>query len=130
MRTLFVGVFVLLSIGHCLSQTEKSAQPSQNSGTALQLGPSTPHHEFKLDRLPLFTDELSEKKRTFTLKDDMLVREHGELPAETPCYTMRAYMFSSGKEGSAPRPTGYTTCVSSRTLQLRQAQPPVKFMPQ
>ena len=125
MRTVFVGIFVCITISICQAQSQPQAQPSDTPHPALQLNPSTPQREFKVDQLPLLGDEWSQKKRTLPLK---LSPEGSDNPG--PCYTMRAYMFSPGTEGTAPRPIGYTTCVSSRTLQLRQTKPRLKLLPQ
>jgi len=125
MRTVFVGIFVCITISICQAQSEPQTQPSNTLQPTLQLFPSAPQREFKVDQLPLLGDERSQKKHTLPLK---LSPEGSDNPG--PCYTMRAYMFSPGTEGKAPRPTGYTTCVSSRTLQLRQTKPRVKLLPQ
>jgi hypothetical protein len=130
MRTMFVGIFVLLTVGFSQAQSENQTQPSQNPGTTLQLSPTTPQREFSVDQLDLFTDQSSTKQRTFPMKHYMSFRERPEVSPRGPCYTMRAYMFSPGTESSAPQQTGYTTCVSSRTLQLRQTRPAAKFLPQ
>ena len=125
MRTVFVGIFVCITICICQAQSEPQTQPSNTPHPTLQLNPSTPQREFKVDQLPLLGDEWSQKKRTLPLK---LSPESSDNSG--PCYTMRAYMFSPATEGTAPRPIGYTTCVSSRTLQLRQTKPRLKLLPQ
>lgn len=127
MRTVFVGIFVCLTIGICQAQSQPETQLSDTPQTTLQFGPSTPQRRFKFDQLPLLGDQSSQKKHALPLK---LSPGNLENPVQGPCYTMRAYMFSPGTEGSAPQPTGYTTCVSSRTLQWRQTRHPVKFLPQ
>lgn len=128
MRAVFVGISVLLITGCGLAQTDMRAQSVQNPGTTLQAIPSTPQREFAMDQLPPVIVDPSPKQRTDSAKHE----SQNELDAanQGPCYTMRAYVFSRGTVGSTPQPTGYTTCVPSNALQLRQARPVLKFIPQ
>jgi hypothetical protein len=122
MRAVVVGISVILVAGACLAQTETKPQTVENSGTTLQITTSSPQRELVTDR--------STKQRTNPGKKHVDLQEQSNLAKEGPCYTMRAYLFSPGTPSSAPQQTDYTTCVPSNTLQLRQARPVLKLLPQ
>lgn len=109
MRWILVPALVLTTIA-CLAQqpqTAKPADPTSQTASILQDRPT----------------------RTYTIESLIdpakapVVRGGFEGPA---CYTMRAYVFSAGTPGQAPVRTGYTTCVSSQALQMRQTKPAPK----
>lgn len=128
MRAVVVGISVILVAGACLAQTETKPQTVENSGTTLQITTSSPQREFAIDRLPPLVTDQSTKQRTNPGKKHVDLQE--QAAKEGPCYTMRAYLFSPGTPSSAPQQTDYTTCVPSNTLQLRQARPVLKLLPQ
>ena len=125
MRTVFVALFVFLTAGICFAQTETS-----NSKTTLQIVPSTPQREFAMDQLPpIITDELRQL-RTFQAKPDIEPRLVGGTGPQSPCYTMRTFLFSQEPVGSAPRNTAQMTCVPSDKLRVKEAQPDLELPPQ
>jgi hypothetical protein len=123
MRAVFVGISVLLITGCGLAQTDMRTQSIQN------LGVLSPQREFAMDQLPPIVLDPSPRQRADTAKNE----NENELPDvndQGRCYSIRAYLFSQGTASSAPQQTDYTTCVRSNSLQLRQARPVLKFLPQ
>lgn len=123
MRAMFVGISVLLITGCGLAQTDMRTQSTQNLGTL------SPQREFAMDQLPPIILDPSPGQSADTAKNE----NENELPDvndQGRCYSIRAYLFSRGTVSSAPQQTDYTTCVRSNSLQLRQARPVLKFLPQ
>ena len=125
MWALFVGVFVLSIASVCLAQVDREAQPIPDSGTLFRATPSAPQALLRIDPLPLIPDQPGRGSNEVAK-----MRAEGILRPDGGCFTMRTYQFSRGSVGSAPRMTGYTTCVPSQNLELRQAGPRAKFVPQ
>lgn len=126
MRAAFVGMFVVIAVVSCLAQADVPAQPSDSNPT-LQVMPRAQERTFQIDRAPVIIDHGQE----VTLPNGEILRYRIH-PPEGTCYTMRAYLFSPGTVGSAPRRTGYMTCVPSNALQMRQTRRPprVRLLPQ
>jgi len=129
MRAVFVGISVLLAAVACLAQ-KTAPQAVENSGTTFQTTTSMPQREFAIDQLPPLVTDQSLKQRTNSGKNRVDLQEQSDIAKEGACYTMRTYLFSPGTPSSAPQQTGYTTCVPSNALQLRQAGPVLKLLPQ
>jgi hypothetical protein len=84
---------------------------------------------FHVDPLPLVTDVAPNSHPKSHIAFRLGQNDKRTDALQGPCYTMRTYMFTKGN-GSAPKPKGYTTCVSSDQLQMRQAAPPARLVPQ
>ena len=124
-------MFVLIAVVSCLAQADVPAQPSDSQPT-LQVMPPAQERTFQVDRAPVIIDH-GQQSGEVTLPNGKLLRYRIHPPeALGPCYTMRAYLFSPGNAGSAPRRTGYMTCVPSNALQMRQTrrQPKARLLPQ
>lgn len=124
MRALFAGIFVLLVTGMCVAQTESQVEPNRDSGALFQVTPLAPRNVLRVDPLPLLPDQAKQST------EDSKLRVEGIVRPEAGCFTMRTYQFSKGSIGAAPKLMGYTTCVPSKSLELRQTGPRLKFVPQ
>jgi len=125
MRAFFAGIFVLLISGACLAQPDREVQPIANSGIFFKVTPSVRQNFSRMHPVPLFPN-LPDDPSTEAAK----ARAEGILRPDVGCFTMRTYQFSHGPVGLAPKLTGYTDCVPSRSLELRQTAPKARFVPQ
>jgi hypothetical protein len=125
MRAFFAGILVLLISGACFAQADREVQPITNSGIFFQVTPSARQNLFRMRPVPLFSN-LPDEPSTEAAK----ARAEGILRPDVGCFTMRTYQFSHGPVGSAPKLMGYTDCVPSRSLELRQTAPKARFVPQ
>ena len=131
MRTVFVGIFVLLIVGICLAQTstEVRTQPDPTSETSLRVIPPAPPRVFAIDQLPPIITFQFRKDPSYSANPQDQLHVQRDVAMQT-CYAIGAYLFSQDVVDSAPRQTGYTTCVPSEKVQVREVRPILEFPPQ
>jgi len=124
MRFAMVAVFILAVVSACFAQDP--AQETSSGRPDTVRGQKT----YSLDRNLVLGQQAN--SRTFAadpFKGHIVTGDAAK--SDATCFTMRAYMFSPGRVGQAPRRTGYTTCTPSNALQMRQAkQPRARYLPQ
>lgn len=122
MRRIILGTFVLFAA--CAAGAQVATQKQQTGDDAAKLRILLPTRQGHLTAraLPLLPDQ--DSKLHIEIHD--LVPE---VAMQGFCYTMREYLFSQPKDGSMPRPKGYTNCVSANEFHLQEAEPELNVVP-